>query len=213
MKSVSMARDARRSRAARIITILKDLFPIPTSALDWSKPYEYLFAVIMSAQTTDVQVNKVNANLFLKYRSLDDFTRADPTILAADMSAINLYKNKAKYIQQTARILQDQYGGRVPDTMEELITLPGAGRKTANVVLGTLYQKAVGVTVDTHVIRLTQLYKLTRENSPEKIEKDLMDILPQREWLGFSNRLIWYGRQYCPARCKKCPACPLWEAV
>lgn len=208
-----MARDARRSRAARIITILKDLFPMPTSALHWSKPYEYLFAVIMSAQTTDVQVNKVNANLFLKYRSLDDFIRADPTIFAADMSAINLYKNKAKYIQQTARILQDQYSGRVPDTMEELITLPGAGRKTANVVLGTLYQKAVGVTVDTHVIRLTQLYKLTRENSPEKIEKDLMDILPQREWLGFSNRLIWYGRQYCPARCKKCPTCPLWKVL
>jgi endonuclease-3 len=122
-----MARDARRSRAARIITILKDLFPTPISALHWSKPYEYLFAVIMSAQTTDVQVNKVNAGLFLKYRSLDDFIGADPTIFAADMSAINLYKNKAKYIQQTARILRDQYDGKVPDTMEALIKLPDAG--------------------------------------------------------------------------------------
>lgn len=213
MKKTSMSLGARRERAARITTTLKTLFPVPKSALHWSQPYEYLFAVIMSAQTTDIQVNKVNAGLFLKYRTLADFIKADPTIFAADMSAINLYKNKAKYIQQTARILQDQYGGRVPDTMAELIKLPGAGRKTANVVLGTLYRKAVGVTVDTHVIRLTQLYRLTREESPEKIEQDLMRILPQEEWISFSNRLIWYGREYCPARCKKCPACPLWEAV
>ncbi len=208
-----MSRLARRSRAARIITILKDLYPTPKSALHWAQPYEYLFAVIMSAQTTDKQVNKVNAGLFLKYKTLDDFLRADPDIFAADMSAINLYKNKAKYILATARILKDQYGGRVPDTMEELIKLPGAGRKTANVVLGTLYRKSVGVTVDTHVIRLTNLYKLTAETSPEKIEKELMQILPPSEWIGFSNRLIWYGREYCPARCKKCPQCPLWKAL
>lgn len=213
MKTVSMSRLARRSRAARIITILKDLYPTPKSALHWAQPYEYLFAVIMSAQTTDKQVNKVNAGLFLKYKSLDDFLRADPDIFAADMSAINLYKNKAKYILATARILKDQYGGRVPDTMEELIKLPGAGRKTANVVLGTLYGKSVGITVDTHVIRLTRLYKLTDESTPEKIEKELMQILPMSEWIGFSNRLIWYGREYCPARCKSCPACPLWKAL
>jgi endonuclease-3 len=175
------------------------------------RPYEFLFAVMMSAQTTDKQVNVVTDRLFQKYTQLHDYVDTPLITLEHDISSIGLYRTKAKHIQTTARLLITHYGGSVPRTISELIMLPGVGRKTANVVLGHLYGITSGIAVDTHVKRLTQKYHLTRETSPECIERDLMDIIPKDEWIGFTDRIIWYGRDYCPARCKKCPMCPLWK--
>ena len=214
-KTISMTTAARRSRAARMITILHSLYPQVRSALTYhtDKPYEFLLAVIMSAQTTDKQVNVATDILFKKYTSLHDFASAKLSTLEQVISSIGLYKMKAKHILNTTKLLLENYHGRVPDTMTELIKLPGVGRKTANVVLGHLYGIADGIAVDTHVIRLAQKYSLTSGHTPEDIERDLMQILPHEEWIGFTNRIVWYGREYCPAHCKKCPLCPLWSAV
>ncbi len=213
MKKPILTRPARIARAIRINAKLKRLFPNAKSALDYTHPYEFLFAVIMSAQTTDKQVNKVTKGLFTKYCTLADFAHADLSLFEKDISSIGLYRNKAKNICATAvRLLHDFYG-EVPATLDELISLPGVGRKTASVVLGQLYGKAEGIAVDTHMIRLCQKYYLTQHHDARMIEKDLMDIIPRTEWIGFTNRMIWYGRNYCPAHCKSCPVCPLWSCI
>lgn len=213
MKAPSFSHSARVARAARISDALKSLYPIPRSALNYSHPYEFLFAVMLSAQTTDKQVNKVTESLFKKYTLLSDYAQSDLVSFEKDISSIGLYHSKAKNIIATANILLTKYGEKVPCTLAELIALPGVGRKTANVVLGHIYGKAEGIAVDTHMIRLCQKYFLTKHHEAHKIEKDLMDMLPQHDWVGFTNRMIWYGREYCPAHCKICPNCPLWKCV
>ncbi|MEI6326689.1 MAG: endonuclease III [Candidatus Roizmanbacteria bacterium] len=213
MTAPSMTREARRARGAQICTQLKDLFPDVQTALHYTHPFELLFAVILSAQTTDKQVNIVTRNLFKKYTSLADYIHADSSTFENDIKSIGLYRGKARNILATAILLQNEYGGVIPRTHKQLVTLPGVGRKTANVVLGHLYGIAEGIAVDTHLIRLCQKYCLTKYHTAESIEKDLMKIIPQSEWVAFSNRMIWYGRTYCPAHCKSCPSCPLWKCV
>lgn len=179
----------------------------------YERQYEFLFAVILSAQSTDKQVNKVTVDLFNKYKRIEDYFLADPSEFMKDISSIGLYKSKGKNIMATARLLKENYGGKVPNSMGELTSLPGVGRKTANVVMSELFGESEGIAVDTHVRRLSKLYGLTTHDSPEKIEQDLMDIIPKEEWNTFSLRLVQYGRDYCKANCKVCPKCPLWECV
>lgn len=213
MKTQSLSHAARVARATRILSVLKSLYPFPKSALNYHRAYEFLFAVILSAQTTDKQVNKVTKTVFKKYTLLSDYAKSDLQTFEKDISSIGLYHSKAKHIIDTANILLTKYDGKIPNTLAELISLPGVGRKTANVVLGHLYGKAEGIAVDTHMIRLCQKYFLTKHHEAHKIEKDLIDIIPQSDWVGFTNRMIWYGREYCPAHCKSCPNCPLWACV
>jgi endonuclease-3 len=194
-----------KEKAKKIIEILKKEYPKAQTELTYHKnrPYEFLFAVIMSAQTTDKQVNKVTDVLFEKYTKLEDYVKADPAEFAKDISSIGLYKGKAKNIQATAGILLEKYGGKVPETIEEIIELPGAARKTANVVTHELFGKNYGIAVDTHVRRLSQALGLTKNDDVKKIEKDLMAIIPQEEWGDFSRRLILYGRYHWTARSKE----------
>jgi endonuclease-3 len=203
-----------KEKAKKIIEILKKEYPTAHTELTYhkSRPYEFLFAVIMSAQTTDKQVNKVTDVLFEKYTSLEDYVKADPAEFAKDISSIGLYKGKAKNIQATAKILLEKYDGKVPATIEEIIELPGAARKTANVVTHELFGKNYGIAVDTHVRRLSQALGLSKNDDVKKIEKDLMAIIPQEEWGDFSRRLILYGRYHWTARSKE-PVGPLAEVL
>ncbi|MFO0703132.1 MAG: endonuclease III [Patescibacteria group bacterium] len=196
-----------------ILRTLKNLYPTAKTALDYAKPHELLFAVILSAQTTDKQVNKVTKALFQKYKNLEDFAMVDISVFEKDISSIGLYKSKAKSIVNAAKAIVENHKGIVPKSMSELVALPGVGRKTANVVLGELYGIYEGIAVDTHVKRLAQKYGLSIYSDPIKIEKDLMKIIPQKEWREFTLRMIQYGRDYCPANCKNCPNCPLWKCV
>ena len=199
----------RKSKAAKIVKRLKELFPDATIALNYSNNWELLVAVILSAQCTDKKVNEVTAKLFKKYRKLDDYVSANPKEFEADIHSTGFYHNKTKNILAAAKMVREVFKGRVPKTMEELLQIPGVARKTANVVLGTAYGVAEGIAVDTHVIRLANLLGLTDHKDPVKIERDLMDILPKEEWIGFTYRLINYGRSYCNARPHDHAACPL----
>ncbi len=197
-------------KVKEIIILLKKLFPEAKTELTYNpdKPYEFLFAVIMSAQTTDKQVNKVTNMLFVKYKTLEDFVNANPEEFAKDISSIGLYRGKAKNILATATILKEKYNGQVPSSMEEIMALPGAARKTANVVTHELYGMNEGIAVDTHVKRLSKLLGLTEHEDVKKIELDLMNLIPQKEWGDFSRRLILYGRYYWTAKMKE-PTGPL----
>ena len=190
-------------RAKIVLRELKKLYPNPTMALTYTHPWELLFAVIMSAQTTDLQVNKVTQKLFKKYPTLASYLHADPKQFEQDIAQIGLFRSKAKNILQTARILHETYKGKLPKTIVELMMLPGAGRKTANVVLGAAYGLAEGIAVDTHVTRLAQKFGLTKHKDPKKIEENLMKIIPKKEWPLFTLRMIQYGRDHSPARYKK----------
>jgi endonuclease-3 len=192
----------KKEKATLIYAKLVELFPNPETELTYTHDYEMLFAVIMSAQTTDVQVNKLTDKLYEKYRSLEDFANADLEILTKDMSSIGLYRAKAKNVQAAARLLIEKFDSKVPQTMEELITIPGAARKTANVVMHHLFNNPQGIAVDTHVKRLSKQLGLTKHDDVKKIEQDLMKLFPQQEWGNFSIRLILYGRYYSPARGK-----------
>lgn len=205
--------EERKKRAEIIIKELKKLFPVAKTALNYSTPLELLFAVILSAQATDKLVNKVTANLFQKYKTLDDYVAADPEEFTKYISSVNFYRNKAKNILATAKILKEKYNGKIPDTMEELLTLPGVARKTANVILSTVYNKADGVVVDTHVKRLSKLYGLTDYEDPVKIENDLIEILPREERRDYSFRMIDYGRAYCTAKPHDHANCPLVKVL
>lgn len=198
-----------KTRAQQIVRALKKTYPDATCALNHSNPVELLIATILSAQCTDERVNIVTSTLFRKYPTVADYAKTDPAELEKDISSVNFFRNKAKSIQTTARLLLEKHNGELPRTLEELTQLAGVGRKTANVVLGTAFGIPTGVVVDTHVARLTQLLELTKHKDAEKIEQDLMELLPKKEWIDFSHRLIWHGRRVCKARKPNCSECSL----
>ncbi|MGL4759719.1 MAG: endonuclease III [Patescibacteria group bacterium] len=189
----------KKQKARLILEILTSLYPDPKAELNASSDYEFLFAVIMSAQTTDKQVNKLTEKLFLKYNSLESFIKTEIEDLANDMRSIGLYKSKANNIHQTAKILINEHNSVVPNDLDSLIKLPGVGKKTANVVLGDWYNNNVGIAVDTHVTRLANNLGLTKSRNPLKIEEDLKKLFPKDQWAKMSLRLILYGRYFYPA--------------
>ena len=188
---------------------LKAEYPDARTELDWSNPLELLVATILSAQTTDVQVNRVTEDLFAKYRSAEDYADAAPEALAEDIRPTGFYRNKTRSLQGMARALVEEHGGEVPRTMTELVALPGVGRKTANVVLGNAFGANEGIVVDTHVRRVSGRLGLTRNQDPVKIEQDLMGSVPEEDWTIFSHLLILHGRRTCKARKPDCPNCVL----
>jgi len=201
--------EARKKKAAKIVNELKKLLPDAKIVLNYANNWELLVAVMLSAQCTDKKVNEVTQKLFKKYRTLEDYVNADPGEFEQDIKPTGFYRQKTKNILSCARIIKEKFGGEVPHTMEELLALPGVARKTANIVLGNAYGIVEGIAVDTHVIRLSRLLGLTDETNPDKIERDLMQILPREEWFDFTYTLIDYGRKYCPARRHNHAACPL----
>lgn len=188
---------------------MKKEYPDARCSLNHSNALELLVATILSAQCTDERVNIVTADLFRKYRSAEDYLKVSREELEQDIRSTGFYRNKAKSIQGASEIISAKYKGRVPDTMEELLALPGVARKTANVVLGNAFGIASGVVVDTHVGRLTQRLGLTKEESPEKIERDLIELVPKKDWVDFSHLLIYHGRNVCKARSPLCGECVL----
>jgi endonuclease-3 len=189
------------------IARLKDAYPDARTALDWSTPLELLVATILSAQTTDVRVNSVTPDLFAKYPTAAAYAGADPTELEEAIRPTGFFRNKAKSLQGMARALVEDHGGEVPRTMEELVALPGVGRKTANVVLGNAFSIDEGVVVDTHVRRLSNRLGFTSHKDPEKIEKDLIETVPKKDWTVVSHLLILHGRSVCKARKPACGDC------
>lgn len=192
--------------------LLKDLkknYPEPECALTHSSPLELTVATILSAQCTDERVNKVTPALFRRYTNAAEYASSDPAELERLIRSTGFYRNKAKSIRGMARIVEEKHGGRIPQTMHELLELPGVARKTANVVLGVAYRKAEGVVVDTHVTRLSYRLGLSKQTSPEKIEKDLMAQVPKDDWIWVSHALIHHGRKICKARSPMCPICPI----
>ena len=198
-----------KSRANKIIVRLKQEFPDARTALEFSNPLQLLISTILSAQCTDVRVNLVTPALFAKYRSVKDFALVDRSELEVEIKSTGFYRMKAKHIIDASRIIEEQYDGRVPKTMDELLSLPGVGRKTANCVLGGAYGIQNGIVVDTHVIRLANRLGLTKNDAPDKIEQDLMKLVPKIEWYRFSNLLILHGRKTCKARTPLCEKCVL----
>ena len=198
-----------KKRAGKIIRLLKGAYPDAHCSLNYSTPLELLLATILSAQCTDERVNLVTADLFRKYKGAADYVNAPPAELEQDIHSTGFFRNKAKAIQGACRMILEEYGGRVPDTIEELIALPGVARKTANVVLGNAYGIASGVVVDTHVSRVSQRLRLTGHEQPEKIERDLIELVPRRDWIVFPHLLIAHGRAICRARTPLCAECPV----
>lgn len=191
---------ARRARIQKLNRALKKLFPDASIELNYSNPWELMVAVQLSAQSTDKGVNKITEKLFKKYKKLDDYVNADPREFEQDIFASGFYRNKAKNILGAARMIKHEFGGRVPKTIEEMLRLPGVARKTATVVLKEAHDIVAGVTVDTHVIRFVRRYDLSDYKDPIRIERDLMQLLPKREWGTFTHRVIHYGRYLAPAR-------------
>jgi endonuclease-3 len=189
------------------IARLKSAYPDARTALDWKNPLELLVATILSAQTTDVRVNAVTPNLFARYPTAADYAGADPTELEEDIRPTGFFRNKAKSLRGMARALVEDHGGEVPRTMDDLVALPGVGRKTANVVLGNAFSIDEGVVVDTHVRRLSNRLGFTTRKDPEKIERDLMETVPKGDWTVFSHLLILHGRRVCKARKPACGDC------
>jgi endonuclease III len=197
----------KTARAQQIAAELHRAYPDAHCELNFTNPLELLVATILSAQCTDKQVNIVTADLFRKYRRAEDYANAPLPELENDIRRIGLFRSKAKNLQACCRTLVEKHGGEVPRTMEDLTALGGVGRKTANVVLGNAFNIKVGVVVDTHVARLSNRLGLTRETSPEKIERDLQKLLPRDQWCLFSHQLIWHGRRRCFARSPDCANC------
>ena len=200
--------DDLKSRAKKITEILFKTYPEATCSLDYDKPLELLIATMLAAQCTDERVNIVTRDLFKKYTSVYNYANANPEELEEDIRPTGFYRNKARNIIGCCKKLIKDFGGKVPDNMEDLLSLPGVGRKTANVVLGNIY-KIPGIIVDTHCKRLSNRIGLTEEEDPEKIEFDLMGILPREKWTAFSNSLVYHGRAICNARKPKCVHCPI----
>jgi endonuclease III len=196
-------------RTKEIISRLKKEFPEARTALDFSNPLQLLISTILSAQCTDVRVNMITPILFAKYKSVKAFAQANVQELEQDIRSTGFYRMKAKHILGAAQAIQERFHGEVPKTMEELITLPGVGRKTANCVLGGAFGIRSGIVVDTHVGRLSNRLGLTASDAPEKIEKDLLELVPQKEWYRFSNLIILHGRKTCKARKPLCENCIL----
>src|SRR5580704_2846652 len=196
-------------RVAEILKRLNELYPEVTCALTHASAWELLVATILSAQTTDVNVNRVTPVIFRKYPTVEAFAALTPEQLEPDVRSTGFFRNKSKSVVGAAKKLVAEFGGQVPDDIDKLLTLPGVARKTANVVLGTWCKKAVGVVVDTHVHRISRRLELTTHNDPQKIEQDLMKIIPRDRWILFSHQIIWHGRKLCIARKPKCAECSL----
>jgi endonuclease-3 len=196
-------------RVQEILKRLETLYPDVTCALHHKSAWELLVATILSAQSTDVRVNMVTPELFRKYPTVKDFAALQPEQLQPDVRSTGFFRNKSKSVVGAARKIISDFGGQVPDQMDQLLTLPGVARKTANVVLGTWFKKSEGVVVDTHVHRISRRLELTRNDDPKKIEQDLMQIIPREKWTLFSHQIIWHGRKLCIARRPKCADCPL----
>jgi endonuclease-3 len=205
------SRQARYQRTQQIIEGLKRTYPNAHCELNFANPLELMIATILSAQSNDKQVNVVTDDLFRKYRSAEDFANANLAELENDLRRIGLFRNKAKNIQAACRVLMEKHKGEVPKTMEELIALPGVGRKTANVILGNAFNINSGVVVDTHVARLSARLGFTKETNPEKIELDLQRLVAKEDWTMFSHWLIWHGRRRCFARKPACAECEIRE--
>jgi endonuclease-3 len=201
----------QQEKAMAILGELKGLFPDAKMSLRYGNNWELLVAVELSAQCTDKKVNEITPALFAKYPTLADYTKVRPSEFEKDIFQSGFYRNKTKNILGAAKMISEKFGGEVPRTMEEMLTIPGVARKTANVVLGNAYGVVEGIAVDTHVKRLARLWGLTDEENPEKIEKDLMKLLPKEEWFQFTYLVIEYGRKYCTARIRDHNNCPLGE--
>ncbi len=198
---------ARKARAKKIVARLERAYPDVKCALNHASALELLVATILSAQCTDVRVNLVTPALFAKYRSANDYAIANPRVFEREIQSTGFFRNKTKSILGMAQALVERHGGQVPDTMAELVELPGVGRKTANVILGVWFGKSEGVVVDTHVHRISRLLKLTRQDDPVKIERDLMELIPRPKWDRFGHLVIHHGRRVCIARRPRCEEC------
>ena len=201
----------KQERALDIVSRLKRMYPKAKCTLDFTNPFELLIATMLSAQSTDARVNIVTKSLFRKYPDAQAFANATQPEMERDVRQTGFFRNKARAVIAASKVLVEKHGGEVPQTMEELTALPGVGRKTANVVLGNAFNKAVGIVVDTHVARVSGRLGLTAHSDAEKIEQDLMKLIPQKDWTVFSHRLIQHGRQICIARKPKCSECQLNE--
>ena len=199
----------REERAAAIVKALSRVYPDAHCELDFADPLQLLISTILSAQCTDKRVNMVTPELFKRYRTAADLAAASQEDIEKVIQSTGFYRSKAKAIRATCADIVAKHGGKVPQTMEELTTLRGVGRKTANVVLGNAFGKNEGVVVDTHVSRLAQRLGLTKQTTPEKIEEDLIKLIPRARWTDFSHWLIWHGRRRCYARKPDCPGCEL----
>jgi endonuclease III len=200
-----------QEKVNEIIERLKKEYPEPKTALTFSDPFDLLVATILSAQTTDVHVNRVTEKLFKRYKSVKDYANVSSETLQKDVSSINFYRTKAKNIHESAKMIVENFNSKVPRTMEELVTLPGVARKTANIILSNAYSINEGIAVDTHVRRLANRLGLTNNEDPVKIEKDLMEITPKSEWGNLSHLLIFHGRKICQAKKPKHKECVLFD--
>ena len=199
----------KSERVKALLKALRKLYPDAHCELDYKNPLELLIAVILSAQCTDVRVNKTTKTLFKRYKTAEEYAAADPAELEGIVRSCGFYRMKAKSIIETARLILANFGGKVPDTMEDLLSLRGVARKTANVVLGEVYGKPEGVVVDTHMKRLAWRFGLTEEEDPVKVEKDLAAVVPRKDWVFWSHAVIWHGRRVCKAINPACDACTL----
>ena len=199
----------RRARAGKIVAYLKKTYPRPKSELVYTTPFQFIVAVILSAQCTDKAVNKLTATLFEKYKSPSDFAKVDMAVFAKEISSIPFYRNKAKAIIGAAKIIKEKFKGRVPETEKELVELPGVGYKTTHVILGELFDLWEGIATDTHVKRFAKRFDLTDNSDLTKISKDLESLIPKKDWRYVNNGLVLYGRYLCPARPHDCAAHPL----
>lgn len=202
----------RKQRATLVCRMLDACCPNARMILEYSNHWELLVAVMLSAQCTDLQVNKVTKPLFKKYPLLDDYIRATPDVFEKDIFSTGFYKNKTKHILAAARVVRDRFGGYLPKTIEDMLAIPGVGRKTANVVLGNAFGIVEGIAVDTHVKRLARLFGLTAAEDPDTIEQDLMVVLPKSKWFEITYQIIDYGRRYCTARCRHTD-CPMFQKL
>jgi endonuclease III len=201
--------EERKVRAKKIVAYLKKAYPEVESELDHKTPYQFVTAVMLSAQCTDKAVNKVTATLFKKYKTVKDFAEADPKVFTTEISSIPFFNNKAKAIIGAAKILVEKHKGKVPKTEAELVALPGIGYKTAHVILGELYDLWEGIPTDTHVKRFAKRFDLTDQEDLKKISKDLEELVPKKDWKYVNNGLVLYGRYVCPARPHDCAPHPL----
>lgn len=201
----------KQERAGEIVSRLKGMYPKAKCSLDFSNPFELLIATILSAQSTDARVNLVTKGLFRKYPGPREFAAAAQPDMERDVKQTGFFRNKAKAVIATSRAIMERHGGVVPQSMDDLTKLPGVGRKTANVVLSNAFKKPVGIVVDTHVNRVSGRLGLTAHSDPEKIEQDLMSLVPPKEWTSFSHRMIYHGREICVARKPRCSECALNE--
>lgn len=204
-----MPSEKARSQVKKVVPALRKLYPDAHCELDFKTPLQLLVAVILSAQCTDKRVNEVTKRLFARCATPEDYATIETPELEGIIRSAGFFRTKARAIQETARVLVREHKGQVPDTMEALLALRGVARKTANVILGTAYGKSEGIVVDTHMKRVAYRLGLTRETDPVKVERDLMAVVPRKDWVFFGHAMVWHGRRLCHARGPKCPECPM----